>query len=424
MAMRRRWWAVAAACAMGARGAPNASGTWDIEEARNVVFIKTGKCASTQGALTTHMVSRWLHRSRERQPGRVSLGSTCRDRSVKDVKQEIRSHGGEPIVHATHAERRFTNTAVLTLKHFIWTVVRHPLPRCLSWYYFQNRRKPKERRSKNQTAAEKIDFLKSMCFEYVFAYLAPRDVFAGACARPFAPVFPAIDAPGADRAAAAVLAHYDFVATVERFDESLVALARVVGVPLSQVLYDPRDVKTTNANPHAALADEPSELLAYAADEFPKANRRDYALWDLATAALEARTQAPGFQADLVDFRARLANGEVPIDPFKNASARPPPPAKKAAPKQKRPKKRVEPKKKPNKSYYRKQPATTIADPTAREAHAPDASPGDEARARSGPRLSAILVSVLTFFLCVACGLLAATWSLLRRDETDVAPVD
>ena len=96
--MRRRWWAVAAACAMGARGTPNASGTWETEEARNVVFIKTGKCASTQGALTTHMVSRWLHRSRERQPGRVSLGSTCRDRSVKDVKQEIRSHGGEPIV--------------------------------------------------------------------------------------------------------------------------------------------------------------------------------------------------------------------------------------------------------------------------------------------------------------------------------------
>ena len=43
-------------------------------------------------------------------------------------------------------------------------------------------------------------------------------------------------------------------AQVERFDESLVALARLLGVPLGQVLYDTRDRKTQNASPHPPSA--------------------------------------------------------------------------------------------------------------------------------------------------------------------------
>ena len=82
----------------------------------------------------------------------------------------------------------------------------------------------------------------------------------------------------------------------------------------------------------------------------------------------------------------------------------------------------LQPKKKPSKSYYRKPPANTIADPTAREVHAPDASPGDEARARSGPRLSAILVSVLKMFKYLRLNEQTnMLWAVLTRAGRDIA---
>jgi hypothetical protein len=128
-----RWPVVAFAAAAAATNASNAT---------NIVFIKTGKCASTQGAQTTLMVSRWLHRFRDRQPGRVALGSPCRSKPSKGLAREIASHGGEPVVHTTHAERRFVDLGALARPAFVWTAVRHPLSRCLSWFYFQNKRKP------------------------------------------------------------------------------------------------------------------------------------------------------------------------------------------------------------------------------------------------------------------------------------------
>ena len=115
---------------------------------------------------------------------------------------------------------------------------------------------------------------------------------------------------------------------------------------------------------------------------------RDYALWDLATANISARAAAPGFAADLAAFREKLAAGEVPVDPFHNASARRAP-----AP---RPAPRVwKPKRKAPRSYY-KPPAGRIADPSAADRRGPPAAAA-AARGRAATASQKAATAALAF---------------------------
>ena len=147
-----------------------------------------------------------------------------------------------------------------------------------------------------------------------------------------APLESPVNASEARALAMRTLSAYHFVGLVERFHVSLVALARVLGVPVAAVLYGD-DAKKTNASPHPKLAEEPGALRRYVSDVFPVANRRDTALYDAVNESLDASLDDPGFRRDFADFKARQAKGELPTDPFKD---KPKPAAVRAAPKMKK----------------------------------------------------------------------------------------
>ena len=186
--------------------------------------------------------------------------------------------------------------------------------------------------------------------DYVYDYTAPAELFAEACAKPWRPLLAPIDAAAAREAAAAVLASYDFVATARAaawFAFCVLDLVVCAGRTLRReprraraapgrapgpgalrhrgpedAEREPAPAERSAENPfffwgggsrrtvdvsRRPLSAEPPDLLKYAADVFPAANRRDYALWDLATANISAHAAAPGFAADLAAFRAKLA---------------------------------------------------------------------------------------------------------------------
>lgn len=149
----------------------------------NIVYIKVGKCASTQSAMITQSVSHWLSRWRERRPGRVALGNPCKSRDAGEIGRDMASKGDEPIFHNSHGERRFVDTSLLGMgRTFFWTVIRHPASRCLSWYYFQQKRRSEAARDPyDPTGEAKIAFLSEACADYVYKYAAPRALYDAPC---------------------------------------------------------------------------------------------------------------------------------------------------------------------------------------------------------------------------------------------------
>jgi len=110
---------------------------------------------------------------------------------------------------------------------------------------------------------------------------------------------------------------FDVVGVAELFDESMVLLADVVGVPLSSVLYLPAKVSSASRHPpndnnnttgeSAATTQSSSAGLRafFASPAWLEANELDYALYAAARRRLEeAFDRTPKLRADLETFRA------------------------------------------------------------------------------------------------------------------------
>ena len=113
-------------------------------------------------------------------------------------------------------------------------------------------------------------------------------------------------------------------AYVERFDESMVALARVTRMPLAAVVYvaAKTDCSRQDGQQHArcrtslatpdgdpsptAVASEPWALRSFFAGEFRRRNRGDYALWDAAKRAISEEASRAGAREKLATFQAML----------------------------------------------------------------------------------------------------------------------
>mmetsp|Transcript_14196 Transcript_14196/g.56589 ORF Transcript_14196/g.56589 Transcript_14196/m.56589 type:complete len:381 (-) Transcript_14196:55-1197(-) len=149
-------------------------------------------------------------------------------------------------VWANH--RVYRKLAIPFRRYFLWTMVRDPGARCASWA---------AARSKTTVRA-----LGANCANFQFKYMRPE-----AC-----------------KDAACVHSTYDFVGLVEAFDASATALARLLDVPLADVLYLV-PAKSSAAKNRTATP----EVRAYVGSAaFRATNALDYELWRRARDAVAA----------------------------------------------------------------------------------------------------------------------------------------
>eukprot|EP00958_Prasinococcus_capsulatus_P002341 scaffold207_cov409-Prasinococcus_capsulatus_cf.AAC.46 len=106
---------------------------------------------------------------------------------------------------------------------FVFSLVRDPVSRCLSLFYFKV-----TRGTIANTEGAKLDFVKEICRDNQYKYLRTNDTQ---------------DLEEEGRSDHEVVQHllsqYSFIGVTEMYDESAVVLARLLGVPLTDVLYVP-----------------------------------------------------------------------------------------------------------------------------------------------------------------------------------------
>ena len=219
--------------------------------------------------------------------------------------------GREPGVWASHGalatQVGVARAAALDVPSFFFTLVREPLGRCLSEFYFFRAGRADAAAGAAGDAARKVEALRG-CRDFAHAYVRPS----------------------ADASVNDTLSFYDLIGVAERFDESVVLLADALGVALEAVLY--LSSKNSSAGgvhlhggrayvAHPPLESEPPEVLReLASGAFAAANADDAALWAAATARIDARMREPRLAAKLAAFRAMLARaqrecGAAALDP-------------------------------------------------------------------------------------------------------------
>ena len=262
-----------------------------------MIFIKIPKTASSTAASVARRIasSLGLHGARD---GNATTAMSC------TYIMSLRRPFPEPLLSAYHCIRDVVDrflTAHLRRPAFTWTMVRAPATRCLSHFYHLEVAK----QGVVPSLANKLAFANgSNCSDYQVHYSRPVG-----CAR--------------DDAACAFRG-YDFVGHVERFDESMVALARVTRMPLAAVVYvaAKTDCSRQDGQQHArcrtslatpdgdpsptAVASEPWALRSFFAGEFRRRNRGDYALWDAAKRAISEEASRAGAREKLATFQAML----------------------------------------------------------------------------------------------------------------------
>lgn len=183
----------------------------------------------------------------------------------------------EPGIWACHGP--FTdlsaNIRKLRLPRMLVTMVRHPVERCLSEYYHLDlSRRISRGKATGPTISEKLKLLRSdpRCHDAQYNYLCADSESAEEC-----------------------FAKYDFVGTTERFDESMMLLRAVMGVPAEQLWYIPskvsghRDDRGMQIVAHPPVHNEPPEVQAFAnSSEWAALNARDTRIFQLASNQLDA----------------------------------------------------------------------------------------------------------------------------------------
>ena len=204
---------------------------------------------------------------------------------IETLKQPL----AEPLLVTSYFSRRFLEKLMmgrLSRSVLTWTMTRDPVSRCLSHFYAIK----VGRDGMAPSLENKLAFANSSCTDYQFKFGSPDG-----CADP-----------------ACWLGSYDFVGHVERFDESMVALARVARVPLAAVVYVSahtgcRSGCEGNVSATARLAQEPPVLRTFfASSDFLRGNQRDYALWRGAQQAVAKALLGTAAAETLATFRGML----------------------------------------------------------------------------------------------------------------------
>jgi len=243
----------------------------------DLIYIKIPKCASS----TTGGVARRIA-AKHNLSGVHEKGSAWRP---------------EPVLWANHGKlaAKWSPLHALHQRAFLWTMVRQPVPRCLSAYYHFM----ESRHDAPNTAHAKVAYLRG-CRDSVYSYTSPPK-----SAGLFTPHQLVRDV-------------YSFVGLVERYEESIVLLASMLRVPLAHVLFLKAKVSTEGGAhdglgiafvPHPPLDEEPPSVQDEAwSASFNASNRNDYELYHAANAELERRWAANRavLDANLRTFRSML----------------------------------------------------------------------------------------------------------------------
>jgi len=254
----------------------------------NIVFIKVQKCASsTSGGVTRRIGA---------HNGLHGVGSV----TWPDL---------EPGLWAAHDPIALHWQALGLLKQrtVLWTVVRQPAERCLSWFYHIELTRQVRT---SASVSQKTEYLHSaQCRDYMFDYLKPPDRVALTLGlQAWTP--------------ASLLGQvYSFVGVAERYDESMVLLSSLLGIPLSHVLYlkskdstaSGRDGRGFQFVAHLPLSEEPSQVRRAATSAtFNKSNARDLELHRLANEELDRmwREDREALDAKLAAFQSARARVE------------------------------------------------------------------------------------------------------------------
>lgn len=197
--------------------------------------------------------------------------------TMSGVARRIASHHGlsgyedsswitrEPGVWANHANFRHVYRGMqqtLKLPAFVFTNVREPAARCLSNFYHVE----VSINGVPDSAESKIKFLNSsQCISFQYNYMRREQ---------------------RKMSVKDVLASYDFVGVLEQAEESMVVLADILNVSLTDVLFisaklsdqqstwttKPGEKQNHTAVPHRPLAQEPAAVREYVTNEFRKMN--------------------------------------------------------------------------------------------------------------------------------------------------------
>jgi len=173
----------------------------------NLIYVKLPKSAST----TTAGIAR-----------RIAF---VKGLSNWNTGRNVEFFVDQPTVWSGHMLRTEMDAKPVDLGFpaFIFSMVRHPVSRCLSLFYFKV-----TKGTIANTEEAKLDFVKFDCRDYQYGYLRTNDTQ---------------DLEDEGRTGHEIVQHlisqYSFIGVVEMYDESAVVLARLLGVQLSDVLYVP-----------------------------------------------------------------------------------------------------------------------------------------------------------------------------------------
>lgn len=245
----------------------------------SIIFVKTFKCASSTagGVLRRIAALNGLYGARQ------------------TAYRWWWSFIPEPKIWANHLNRRQLDRELHSLhaQYFTFTMVRNPGSRCLSHYYMA------QSKFKVQSSLDaKLKYLRQHCHNTMFKYIQP---------------------PGIETVAG-VLAAYNLIGIVERFDESMVVLAHLLQVPLHHVTFisaknSSREQAYSTGQTvavHPPFADEALAVKEYIDGwHWQMQNRLDLEIVREANSQLDHHiARIPHFADQLGQFRSLLATAQ------------------------------------------------------------------------------------------------------------------
>lgn len=262
----------------------------------NIVFVKLPKCASTSASGVTRRIA-----AHHNLTGVFSDRVWMADAGEPGVfayhgAMDQQDFGPNPNFEGVFRDDLLPNISAieaLKLPTFLWTVVRKPPERALSAMYYKA-----DTQKREYNAEDKLDFLQRTPGNFMFKYVRAT----------------------ADDTLDDVFSMYGLVGTLERFDESLVVLAAMLNVPLSDVLYVSSKNSSTNtviqanakhdafvASKHPSLDEEPEVIKTYINTTFRESNALDFQLYERADRTLDQKIAEMNLQPAIEKFKKFLA---------------------------------------------------------------------------------------------------------------------
>lgn len=248
----------------------------------NIVFIRIAKTASTTCDGITRRIGLKHNLNgvfvKRQWPAKAEPGVWA-DHGALDRLGYGPNPANEPVTANKDLLPSWQAMETLTLPTFMWTVIRDPTSRALSQYYWV------KSRGNQPWFSNQMFYLKIYGGNNQFKYIrkSPQDTVDD------------------------VLSMYGMIAITERMPESMVVLAAILKIPLSDVLY----VEASKQNSeHIPFDEEPQDVQEYMNGTFRQKNDLDIQLLQRANALLSARIKDMHLESAVEKFNTFLANAQ------------------------------------------------------------------------------------------------------------------